>query len=228
MFTDFRLPQGWHPIIIISQIICLQSIHYLALCLIIPPLLTLLADPYALAYEGGAANVGMIMDWREMVGRPTMSGLQGENTRGWSAFRGAYSGGKKLGGGVGPGAGGTGWAAEDMWKWDGGMDPVRGWVIACCWMVASIVDVYTIYALVRRPTHVLDFSLTLLLIHIILTTYYSSSLPSSLFFWIVMFAGAAVTVIFAEQLCVRREMREGIGIAIEPADSLEMGNLRRD
>lgn len=30
----------------------MQSIHYLTLCLLIPPLLTIFAEPTALAYEG--------------------------------------------------------------------------------------------------------------------------------------------------------------------------------
>ena len=51
---------GWDPILIISQIIALQTLHYVALSLLVPPLLVMFADPGSLEYEGGAANVGML------------------------------------------------------------------------------------------------------------------------------------------------------------------------
>lgn len=102
-------------------------------------------------YEGGAANVGefhsrvweygrltlflgMVMDWREMAGWPTGHGLQGDDRRGWSVFRGAYSGGQKVGTGT--------WVdpfkdGNSYYQWDGRTDPLRGWVIAFCWIVAA-------------------------------------------------------------------------------------------
>ena len=84
-----------------------------------------------------------------------------------------------------------------------------------------LCSIFYVYHLIRKPTHVLDFVLTLLLNHLILTTYYSASLPTSLFFWLVMAGGAAVTVIFAEQFCVRREMQEGLGYAAEDPQRLD-------
>jgi len=78
---------------------------------------------------------------------------------------------------------------------------------------------------------ILDFALTLVFNHLVLTTYYSASLPSSPFFWAVMIAGSAMTVIIAEQLCVKREMSEGLNVAPFHAESeeMEMGELlRRD
>ena len=50
---------GWDPVLIISQIISLQTLHYVTLALLIPPLLSLFAEPSSLEYEGGATNVGM-------------------------------------------------------------------------------------------------------------------------------------------------------------------------
>ena len=66
--------------------------------------------------------------------------------------------------------------------------------------------------------------------HLVLSTYYSSSLPTSLFFWIVVLGGAALSIIVAEQLCVKREMSEGLSVLpIRPEDELaeemEMGAL---
>ena len=94
---------------------------------------------------------------------------------------------------------------------------------------ASSSSVYSLYFLVRRPRLILDFALTLIFNHLVLTTYYSSSVPTSLFFWAVLLAGCAGTVIVTEQLCVKREMNEGLAV---PADNtfedIEIGGLRRD
>ena len=87
-------------------------------------------------------------------------------------------------------------------------------------------SVYYLYSLVRRPRLVLDFELTLLFNHLVLTTYYSAALPSSVFFWAVMVLSAGMTIVIAEQLCVRREMREGLrtGTAPTELDEMELGN----
>lgn len=69
-----------------------------------------------------------------------------------------------------------------------------------------------------------------------MTTYYSASLPTSLFFWLVMAVSAVLMVVVTEQLCVRREMREGLAVVSGPSarpeetgDEVEMGSLlRRD
>jgi hypothetical protein len=174
------------------------------------------------------------MDWREMAGQPTVRGLQGEER--WSSYYGAWSGGKQVGGG---------W--EDG-RWDGRTDPIRGWVIAASWFIASSAEyvfhdahvhaltppsnsIYYLYALIRRPRLILDFSFTLVFNHLLLTTYYSASIPASFFFWLIMFAGSAWMVIITEQLCVKREMTEGLVISAprDEADEVEMGGLlRRD
>lgn len=78
---------------------------------------------------------------------------------------------------------------------------------------------------------VLDFTLTILLNHIVLTTYYSAAFPTSLFWWTVTCAGAAMTVIFAEQICVKREMEEGLKVVGMREEDIELGSLdegRRD
>ncbi|THH16682.1 hypothetical protein EW146_g3999 [Bondarzewia mesenterica] len=194
----------------------MQCLHYLTLAVLIPPLLALFAEPSSLECAGGSANVGMLMDWREMAGRPTFRRLHGEDR--WNSFTGAWSGGKKV--------------AEGAWY--GGIadrsDPWRGWVLAICWMLACGADIYYLYSIVRRPRLILDFALTLLFNHLVLTTYYSASLPTSLFFWAVMLIGAVLTIVAAEQLCVKREMTEGLIVATEvpEEEEMEMGDLRRD
>ena len=39
------------------------------------------------------------------------------------------------------------------------------------------ISIYYIYQLIRRPRLILDFALTLVFNHLVLTTYYSASLP---------------------------------------------------
>jgi len=169
-----------------------------------------------LEYEGGAFNVGMLMDWREMAGRPSFRRLHGEER--WSSFTGAWSEGRKV--------------AEGPWYMgpDGRGDHMRGWILASCWVLASTADVYYLYHLVRRPRLILDFTLSLLFNHLVLTTYYSAVLPTSLFFWIVLLGSSFLTLLLAEQMCVKREMSEGLVIASNPqeAGDVELGPLRRD
>ena len=91
-------------------------------------------------------------------------------------------------------------------------------------------SIYYLYALVRRPRLILDFALTLLFNHLVLTTYYAAAIPTSLFFWLVTGVSTAGTIIFAEQLCVKREMNEGLVVASaqDAEDSVEMGSLLRE
>lgn len=65
------------------------------------------------------------MDWREMAGRPTVRGMHGEGGK-LTSYAGAWSGGKKVGHQ-------DGWGQE---RWEGRTDPMRGWIIAFCWIVA--------------------------------------------------------------------------------------------
>lgn len=96
-------------------------------------------------------------------------------------------------------------------------------------------SIYYLFTLIRRPRLILDFALTLVFNHLVLTTYYSASIPTSLFFWLVMIGGSVLTVIVAEQLCVKREMSEGLTVLPvqadeEAVDDMELGVLlpRRD
>jgi len=111
--------------------------------------------------------------------------------------------------------------------WDGQIDSRRGWCITVAWLAASIIDVYYLYIFVRRPRLILDFALTFMLNHLTLTTYYSAAVPSSLFFWVVVISGTCLTTLLAEQLCVKREMLEGLGISSHTEDVTD-GNLRVD
>lgn len=69
-----RIPMtlhGWDPLRILAQMTALQCIHYILLAAFVPPLLSIFTEPAALRFEGGPAQVGMIMDWREVASKPT-------------------------------------------------------------------------------------------------------------------------------------------------------------
>lgn len=101
------------------------------------------------------------------------------------------------------------------------------------------------YYLIRRPTHILDFSLTLTFIHLILTSYFAKAFPTSIFFWVVMASGAVMMITVAEQvssapgngtcthvqLCVKREMRTELDLGWNPDDlhgeEIELGHVVR-
>ncbi|KAM0791769.1 hypothetical protein ACM66B_004033 [Microbotryomycetes sp. NB124-2] len=206
----FRI-QGWDPILIISQIVSLQALHYLTLALVMPLIVSAFANPTLVAEEGGASSVSIVMDWREFTGRSTASlaarrhlspGLVGLAT---------------LTTGKGPGGTGPDGQLTSRDIINGLVrviesDPGRGWATAMGWSLGSMINVLWLYHLVRRPTHILDFSLTLVFNHLILTTYYASSFPTSFFFWFVLSASTVAQIVIAEQLCVRRELRDGFTI----------------
>jgi protein SYS1 len=66
---------------------------------------------------------GMVMDWRQMAGRPTTT-----STDPWTTLNSVWSGGKQVGIG----------GAEDHWNTK--IDWRRGWVIAVCWIGASFAE----------------------------------------------------------------------------------------
>ncbi|KAK4050670.1 hypothetical protein OIV83_003396 [Microbotryomycetes sp. JL201] len=206
----FRI-QGWDPILIISQIVSLQALHYLTLALIMPLIVTAFANPTLVAEEGGASSVSIVMDWREFTGQSTASLAARRSLQPGLVGLATLTTGKGPGG-TGPDGHIT---SRDIIN---GLvrvipaDPGRGWAAALGWSLGSMVNVLWLYHLVRRPTHILDFSLTLVFNHLILTTYYASSFPTSLFFWLVLITSTVAQIVIAEQLCVRRELRDGFTI----------------
>ncbi|GAA6028838.1 hypothetical protein JCM8097_007419 [Rhodosporidiobolus ruineniae] len=205
--TGFRV-QGWDPVLIISQIVSLQALHYLTLAVLLPILLSLLANSDLLTYEGGASSIAMAMNWKAFTGA-TVSGVPaGRHVEpglvGLAAAAGGY-GAEGLKVDAAELARGVVRAVEG--------DAMRGWAVAVGWVAASMVDIFFLYHIVRRPTHILDFSLTLIFNHLILTTYYSSAFPTSFFFWFTVGGSAVAQIVLAEQWCVRREMRDGFSVS---------------
>lgn len=310
---NFRI-QGWDPILIISQILAIQALHYILLSILIPPLLYLFAHPVPLEYEGGSRNVAMIIDWRAMVGSSTLQIAQAHrdprhpipshldpgvhHIDGWagfgklpnslgrkpfrfgnrlpnisldsgriderpddhrptdprtpttpdgrppqaadrepsassahshpirspppptsprfgsSAIDPSHSDGllNKLQVGLGPD-----WVRDNLnyssRNYELYHDSNRSWVISIAWFSSSMIGVLILYEIVRRPKQIMDHSLTICSNHLILTTYYSSRIPSSIWFYFVLLSSSVVQIILTEQLCVRREFRDGLGVA---------------
>lgn len=250
--------------------------HYLTLSFIVPPLLTL-TQPSLLTYSGGPNTVGHILDWREMAARPTISQssfnglLDFSASDSWKKLRGAWAGGKHIGEVVSDPSTESGLTGDPVPQaepahgeehWDLGVDDFRAWLIAFAWIIASAVEyvmwgaitrgsltgsIAPLYYLIRRPTYILDFSLTLTFIHLILTSYYAKSFPTSIFFWVVMASGAIMMIVVAEQvsssrersytgiltsqLCVKREMRTELDLGWNPDDvngeEIELGHVTR-
>ncbi|WVQ74710.1 hypothetical protein IAR50_004314 [Cryptococcus sp. DSM 104548] len=213
--------QGWDPLLIICQIISLQTIHYLTLSTLVPPFLSTLTSPSLLTYAGGPSTVSHIMDWRELAARPTVHKVSFPGVEGWKKIKGAWAGGKKVGSNVeeeGDGDDGVVNLQKEREReeWEYGVDRKRGWIIGATWLLAFAVDIIPLYYLVRRPTHILDFALTLIFNHFILTTYYSASFPTSIFYWLIQAIGAVMMIVSAEWLCVQREMKSELDIGFTP------------
>jgi len=81
-----------------------------------PPLFTAIAVAFM------PTPSGMVMDWREMAGKPTIRGLNG------TSYGYAWSGGKMIG---------VGWKSD---QWSGRTDPLRAWMTAICWLVACSAE----------------------------------------------------------------------------------------
>jgi len=224
MARERRQKTDWDPVRIVSQIIGLQVVHYIVLCLLTPLLFFFFSNEHSLRHGESFFNLSIFMDWREMAGKQTMHEVPGAQHHPFEHSSNNTSSDTHSG------SGNTTFVDDNILP---GLDPMRSWIVAAMWLLASCSDVYFIYILVRRPKLVLDFTLTLVLSHVILTTYYSAALPASLFFWFIMALGAAITTTLAEQMCVKRELREGIPVISSQGNNsqeeeMELGNLRPD
>ncbi|PWN36071.1 uncharacterized protein FA14DRAFT_114651, partial [Meira miltonrushii] len=180
--------QGFDAVRILSQILSLQALHYLALSFIIPPLLGLLSfNKHALNFQGGPTSLSMVLDWREIAGYPI---LDGGRPWPWNKYKQAI------------------YANQGWWPIFA-QDSSRGWIIVIAWALTGAVDVFLLSILIRRPTHILDHTITLHVIHLALTWTYTRAFPTSLFYWMVMAGHIGASVVWAEALSIRREMKSG-------------------
>jgi hypothetical protein len=152
------------------QIISLQTLHYLLLSLVIPPLVTLLTDGNALTYAGGPYNKGYVLDWREIASRTTAKKLPRQPPaveKRHFVLSGAQASGRTLEGAHGQLSSHdlenasvesfvqrslsrrdyerTHYAVkdekdDDFEVWDYGVSRRRGWVLAGTWLIACMVE----------------------------------------------------------------------------------------
>lgn len=74
-------------------------------------------------------------------------------------------------------------------------------------LLANLCGSVMLTIIVEKSKKCLDFSLTQLLLHFILTCLYGG-FPTQLQWWIVHIAGTIAMVVFGEYLCSRKEMED--------------------
>ena len=76
------------------------------------------------------------MDWRQMAGRPTVDAFQLDP---WELLNSVWSGGMQVFTSGNDSAPGSQRGMGEK-KWDGRIDPRRGWIIAVCWIGAACAE----------------------------------------------------------------------------------------
>ncbi|KAL4400315.1 hypothetical protein ACI68E_003232 [Malassezia pachydermatis] len=112
---------GWDPLRIVAQILALQTIHYILLAAFVPPLLAIFTEKAALRFEGGPAQVGMMLDWREIASRPTW------DWDSWAQLVDLYTGWNTTG------------KSTPMWT-PAESDAVANWTAGSLWLQVAFVN----------------------------------------------------------------------------------------
>ncbi|KAF8979483.1 hypothetical protein BGZ46_005383 [Entomortierella lignicola] len=141
--SSFRATQ-WDPVLILSQIVCLQAVWYISISVIVFILFR---------FSGADITLDAILNYREIRA-----------------------------------------------------DNAQGMLLGLAWLLNSIVGVYLLLKIVARARLVLDFSLTLLFHHVIVTTYYSDHIPTSFLWWALNGTTAGIMVFGGEYVCMQQEM----------------------
>ncbi|GJJ69164.1 protein SYS1 [Entomortierella parvispora] len=141
--SSFRATQ-WDPVLILSQIVCLQAIWYISISTIV----------YIFSKLSGTdLTLDAILNFREIRA-----------------------------------------------------DNAQGMVLGLAWLLNSVVGVYLLLKIVSRARLVLDFSLTLLLYHVLMTTLYSDHVPSSFLWWALNGTTCGIMIFGGEYVCMQLEM----------------------
>ncbi|KAI3325531.1 integral membrane protein S linking to the trans Golgi network-domain-containing protein [Xylariaceae sp. AK1471] len=86
-------------------------------------------------------------------------------------------------------------------------DNTQGWLIGFVWLCCAGAIVVALVVLISRSKLVLDFSLTLHVIHLIIVFLYTGFLPRNVAWWVTMIASGAITVAGGTYGCRWRELR---------------------
>ncbi|KAF9904063.1 hypothetical protein EC991_003096 [Linnemannia zychae] len=141
--SSFRATQ-WDPVLILSQIACLQAIWYISISTIVYTLFK---------FSGIDITLDSILNYREIR-----------------------------------------------------VDTAEGMLLGLAWLLNSVVGVYLLLKIVSRARLVLDFSLTLLLYHVLMVTLYSDHVPSTFLWWALNGTTCGIMIFGGEYVCMQQEM----------------------
>ncbi|KAF9918193.1 hypothetical protein BX616_009997 [Lobosporangium transversale] len=141
--SSFRATQ-WDPVLILSQIVCLQAVWYISISTIVFTLFK---------FSGMDITLDAILNYREIR-----------------------------------------------------TDNAQGMLLGLAWLLNSIIGVYLLLKIVARARLVLDFSLTLLLYHVIMTSLYSDHIPTGFLWWALNGTTAGIMIFGGEYVCMQQEM----------------------
>ncbi|KAI8362346.1 integral membrane protein S linking to the trans Golgi network-domain-containing protein [Mortierella sp. GBAus27b] len=86
------------------------------------------------------------------------------------------------------------------------VDNPQGVLLGIAWLLNSVVGVFLLLKIVARARLVLDFSLTVLFYHVVMTTLYSDHLPTSFLWWALNGTTAGIMIFGGEYVCMQWEM----------------------
>lgn len=101
-------------------------------------------------------------------------------------------------------------------------DTTVGWTLGLVWLLDSLASALFLLVLVGRSKLVLDFALTLHLVHLVVTSLYSRAVPAHLFWWALQSASATIMTALGVWACQWRELRPinfGAKRAAPPGDA---------
>ncbi|KAF9145797.1 hypothetical protein BGX30_006853 [Mortierella sp. GBA39] len=141
--SSFRATQ-WDPVLILSQIACLQAIWYISISTIV----------YTLFRSSGIdITLDAILNYREIRA-----------------------------------------------------DTAEGMLLGLAWLLNSLVGVYLLLKIVSRARLVLDYSVTLMLYHVLMVTMYSDHVPSTFLWWALNGTTCGIMIFGGEYICMQQEM----------------------
>ncbi|KAF9084532.1 hypothetical protein BGX23_010432 [Mortierella sp. AD031] len=85
-------------------------------------------------------------------------------------------------------------------------DTAEGMLLGLAWLLNSVVGVYLLLKIVSRARLVLDFSLTLLVYHVLMVTLYSDHIPSTFLWWALNGTTCGIMIFGGEYVCMQQEM----------------------
>ncbi|KAI8913803.1 hypothetical protein PhCBS80983_g04970 [Powellomyces hirtus] len=91
-------------------------------------------------------------------------------------------------------------------------DTVLGWALFIAFLINAGIGCYAQLFIVQRAKLCLDFSCTLHLLHLLITSFYSGGIPKTLFWWFSFLCTLCIMAIGGEYLCMQKEM-EPISLA---------------